>query len=59
MAQVKKPGPKRKLNIGDFILGIILIGIVIGVVISFNNTGNKPIELSYPEFVDKLSQDDI
>ncbi len=59
MAQVKRPIPKRKLNIGDFILGIILIGIVIGVVISFRNTGNNLVELSYPEFVEKLSQDDV
>ncbi len=50
MAQVKKPSPRR-LNIGDLVLLVILVGIIIGVVYSFRNTAEAPVEYSYNEFV--------
>lgn len=53
MAQVKRPGP-RKLNIGDIVLLVILVGIVIGVYYSFVNNNQQPLEYTYNQFVEVL-----
>ncbi|XMB67897.1 ATP-dependent zinc metalloprotease FtsH [Mycoplasmatota bacterium zrk1] len=59
MAQVKRPVPKRKMNIGDIILGIILIGIIIGVYYSFISKNEQPIKLTYPEFYEEMRNDNV
>ena len=59
MAQVRKPTPKRKLNIGDVVLGVILIGIIAGVFYSFVTTKDKPLELNYPTFYEEISNDNV
>lgn len=58
MAQVKRPSP-RKLNIGDIVLLVILVGVIIGVYYSFNNTAEKPLEYSYTEFVAEVEAGDV
>ncbi|XMB86253.1 ATP-dependent zinc metalloprotease FtsH [Mycoplasmatota bacterium WC44] len=59
MAQVKRPNPKRKLNIGDLVLGIILVGIIVGVYYSFVSTNDKPVEFSYTDYYEEIVNDNV
>ncbi len=58
MAQVKRPSPRR-LNIGDLVLLVILVGIIIGVVYSFRNTAEEPVNYFYNEFVEKVEDGNV
>jgi len=59
MAQAKKPTPRRKFNIGDLILGLILIGIIFGVYRSFVVNDDMPVELNYTQFYEEITDDNI
>jgi cell division protease FtsH len=58
MAQIKRP-KKRKINIGDIILVLILVGIIIGVYTSFMNTETQPVEFTFTEFIDEVQAGNV
>ncbi len=58
MAQIKRPSP-RKLNIGDIVLLVILVGIIIGVYYSFKNDTPLPVEYPFNEFAEVIEKGDV